>query len=375
VVFSNYGVVSLFYTTDGGTGWTDVAGNLEEFPDGSGNGPSCRWAVIIPGQGVFVGTSTGLYSTALLDGSSTLWIQEGSTTIGNTVVDMVDVRLADGRIVAATHGRGVYSASLGSGSVYYQARNGWNLVSVPLVAADFRKDTVYPTATTNAFSYTEGGYATFDTLANGVGYWLKFSSDQSVPIVGATLAADTVHVHEGWNMVGSLSSPVATANVGSIPGGIITSNFYRFDQGYVNSATLEPGRGYWVKATQEGDLVLGVTDIPPANRIRIVDGGEHPPPPPFGPGPAVPDAFALEQNYPNPFNPVTRIGYSLPVRTHVTLSVFNTVGQTVAVLVNEVQEAGNREVAYDGSNLSSGVYFYRIEAETFSDSRKMLLLR
>jgi len=89
----------------------------------------------------------------------------------------------------------------------------------------------------------------------------------------------------------------------------------------------------------------------------------------------IPSTFTLEQNYPNPFNPATRIGYSLPVRTHVTLSVFNTVGQRVAVLVDEVQEAGIREVAYDGSTLPSGVYFYRLEAETFSDSRKMLLLK
>jgi len=375
VVFSNYGVVSLFYTTDGGTGWTDVAGNLEEFPDGSGNGPSCRWAVIIPGQGAFVGTSTGLYSTALLDGSSTLWIQEGSTTIGNTVVDMMDVRLSDGRIVAATHGRGVFSASLGAGSVFYQASKGWNLVSVPLVAADFRKDTLYPLATTDAYSYTEAGYSTFDTLATGAGYWLKFSSGQTVQIAGAMLAADTIHVREGWNMVGSLSSPVAAANVGSIPGGIVTSAFYGYENGYVGSPTIEPGRGYWVKVTQEGDLVMGVVAIPPANRIRIVDTGEQPPPPPVRPENATPDVFALEQNFPNPFNPVTRIGYSLPVRTHVTLSVFNTVGQRVAVLVDEVQDAGNREVAYDGSTLPSGVYFYRLEAETFSDSRKMLLLK
>ena len=64
VIFSNYGVVSLYSTTNAGSSWTSVAGNLEEHADGSGNGPSCRWAAIVPGSGYLVGTSTGLYSTS-----------------------------------------------------------------------------------------------------------------------------------------------------------------------------------------------------------------------------------------------------------------------------------------------------------------------
>ncbi len=114
-VFSNYEVPSLFYTTDGGTSWTDVGGNLEQNPDGSGNGPSCRWAAIVPGSGstiYFVGTSTGLYSTTTLNGGSTTWAQEGASTIGNVVVDMIVGRASDGFVAVGTHGNGVYSASI-----------------------------------------------------------------------------------------------------------------------------------------------------------------------------------------------------------------------------------------------------------------------
>jgi len=115
VVFSNYEVLSLFYTTNGGTNWTAVSGNLEENADGSGNGPSARWAAILPASGstiYFVGTSTGLYSTTSLNGASTVWALEGGSTVGNVVVDMIDTRESDGLLVVATHGNGVYSSSI-----------------------------------------------------------------------------------------------------------------------------------------------------------------------------------------------------------------------------------------------------------------------
>jgi len=89
----------------------------------------------------------------------------------------------------------------------------------------------------------------------------------------------------------------------------------------------------------------------------------------------IPQEFRLEQNYPNPFNPSTTIRYGLPSRTHVTLTVFNTLGQQVARLVNANMDAGYHEATFDGSRLSSGVYFYRIEAGSFVQTRKLLLLR
>ena len=112
VTFSNYEVVSIFYTTDGGTTWTDVSGNLEENPDGTGNGPSIAWGHIY-NDGVtkkyYVGTSIGLFSTDNLNGQNTVWTQEGPNTIGNVIVDMVTSRTYDSTVVVGTHGNGVYS--------------------------------------------------------------------------------------------------------------------------------------------------------------------------------------------------------------------------------------------------------------------------
>jgi len=91
--------------------------------------------------------------------------------------------------------------------------------------------------------------------------------------------------------------------------------------------------------------------------------------------PAVAAGYSLDQNYPNPFNPSTTIRYGLPNRARVTLAVFNTLGQQVAILQNGEKDSGHHEVKFDGSNLPSGVYFYRIEAGSFVQTCKLILLR
>ena len=88
-----------------------------------------------------------------------------------------------------------------------------------------------------------------------------------------------------------------------------------------------------------------------------------------------PGQFNLSHNYPNPFNPVTKIKYSLPQTGYVTLKVYNSLGQEVAILVNNFNEAGTHEVEFDASAFNSGVYYYRLEAGNFSDVNKMILIK
>ncbi|MBU1114596.1 MAG: T9SS type A sorting domain-containing protein [Bacteroidetes bacterium] len=110
--FGNYGIPSIYYSTDGGESWEDISGNLEEKSDGSGAGPSVRWIeTLVQNESYtyFAGTSTGLYSTTALAGRNTIWIQEGSETIGNVIVEMIATRNIDGEVAVATHGNGVYS--------------------------------------------------------------------------------------------------------------------------------------------------------------------------------------------------------------------------------------------------------------------------
>jgi hypothetical protein len=85
--------------------------------------------------------------------------------------------------------------------------------------------------------------------------------------------------------------------------------------------------------------------------------------------------YSLEQNYPNPFNPSTNIAYTLPKRSSVSLAVFNVLGMKVATIAEGVQEARPHSVVFDGSDLPSGVYYYRLLAGPFTSTRKLLLIR
>jgi len=89
----------------------------------------------------------------------------------------------------------------------------------------------------------------------------------------------------------------------------------------------------------------------------------------------MPTAYALEQNYPNPFNPKTSISFALPNAGHVSLKVYNVLGQEVATLVDGHMEAGNQSAEWEASEFSSGVYFYRLNAERYTQTLKMMLLK
>ncbi len=88
-----------------------------------------------------------------------------------------------------------------------------------------------------------------------------------------------------------------------------------------------------------------------------------------------PQSFLLGQNYPNPFNPSTTISYSLPGMMRVRLEVFNVLGQKVATLVDNVEQSGIHSVRFVGANLPSGFYFYRLEAGTFTETKRLVLLK
>jgi hypothetical protein len=97
----------------------------------------------------------------------------------------------------------------------------------------------------------------------------------------------------------------------------------------------------------------------------------------------MPSGFVLNQNYPNPFNPATTISYTLPIHSSVSIDIFDALGRNVAVLVNEEKPAGRHEIQFNANNLSSGIYFYRIQVQQisgkqvglFTETKKLVLLR
>jgi hypothetical protein len=255
----------------------------------------------------------------------------------------------------------------------------WNLVSVPVTVIDYTKTTVFPTAVSDAFAF-ENGYVSEPTLTNGVGYWMKFNGAQSISLLGNLRTLDTVSINEGWNLIGSISSSVDVAQIISDPPGIVTSQFFGYSGGYTASSFIEPGKAYWVKTNQAGSLILTTSVMSrTSKKIRIVQTKESPPPPPGGEllkkENQLPDHFALEQNYPNPFNPTTEIRYQTSEVSHVTLKVYNVLGELVATLVDELQEAGYKSIEWNASRMPSGMYYYKIQAGTFSEVKKMLLVK
>ena len=87
------------------------------------------------------------------------------------------------------------------------------------------------------------------------------------------------------------------------------------------------------------------------------------------------EEFTLGQNYPNPFNPATKITWQSTIGSHQTLKIYNLLGKEVATLVNEYRPAGNYEIEFDAVELTSGIYFYKLQAGKYSETRKMILLK
>jgi hypothetical protein len=86
-------------------------------------------------------------------------------------------------------------------------------------------------------------------------------------------------------------------------------------------------------------------------------------------------SYKLSQNHPNPFNPTTQINFSIPEVAKVSITVFNALGQVVAELTNREYSIGNHSVEFNASNLTSGIYFYRLNSAKYSETRKMLLIK
>ncbi len=254
---------------------------------------------------------------------------------------------------------------------YYSVDAGWNMVSVPMEVTDAHWMSLYPIAVSRAYEYT-GGYQTADTLEVGKGYWVKFSDTGTVALTGEAADRETVAVAKGWNMIGSITDPVTASSIVSDPGGLITSQFYEYSGGYQQADTIRPGKGYWVKVSGAGNIVITTDTLSaaPSSRIKIEVIAELPPSPPEirdEAGQPLPERFAIEQNYPNPFNGTTVIRYALSEPSMVTLKIFDLLGREVIALEEGYRDAGVVVVGWDGTDangrgVGSGVFYARFQA-------------
>lgn len=138
--------------------------------------------------------------------------------------------------------------------------------------------------------------------------------------------------------------------------------FFAFDPLSLHAKPNTPNY-YWYSATRFGPLTKALV------WMGVVVGVER------DPLAGIPEKFALAQNYPNPFNPSTKIEYSIPENSFVTLKVFNVLGQEVATLMNGEQDAGKYIAEFNSTKLSSGVYIYKLQAGNFAETKKMMLVK
>lgn len=171
------------------------------------------------------------------------------------------------------------------------------------------------------------------------------------PITGGRVVART---SDGITVGYGVSDGTGSYSMNAIPTGEVTVFADRTGYAAGQGTIAVPPNTYTINS----NLVLGSN-----GSTSVVDK------------PGKPYAFELEQSYPNPFNPTTTVQYSIPDRSRVVLKVFNVLGQEVATLVDEVEDAGFKAVRFDASALTSGLYFYRLEAHGFVDVKKMLLLK
>ena len=154
--------------------------------------------------------------------------------------------------------------------------NSWNLLSVPLIVGDFRKTILYPSAASSAFAYN-GSYQRQDTLHNGKGYWMSFTTEGSLYYTGASFSEETLDVNDGWNIIGTVSYLLPITHILPIPPTSITSNYFGYTgaNGYYNEDTLQPGMGYWLRVTNSGKIVLNAGSVAVTSTSPSVPSNEQ----------------------------------------------------------------------------------------------------
>lgn len=262
--------ISSFHNPAAPTLFPDISTSASTINFGSiAAGDSVEWTLVILNNGR---ASLGITGLTLQTPSSSFRIVDTPTTVPVDSFRQVRLRFVptqanqsysnslvvqsndpdEGTVNIALAGSSGSSSAL---TVTIQLNAGWNMISLPVIPANPAVTSVFPTAVSPAFVYSSG-YAQRDTLIPGLGYWLKFSSSQSVSISGVPTPIDTIDVNAGWNLLGSVSYPVSSASVASLPPGIIVSSFFEFSGGYVPTVSLSPMGGYWVRCSQPGQIIL-----------------------------------------------------------------------------------------------------------------------
>jgi photosystem II stability/assembly factor-like uncharacterized protein len=346
---------SIWQTTDKGITWEDKS--LTGYISAFGVGNNDCWAV---GYG-------GKISYSSDAGNS--WITQASGTTGN----LLNVQFVSDKIGWAVGGDNIIKTTDGGNNwVIQKTQSGASFLAI--VTQDSSRAWVY------------GGYTTLKTINGGV-TWDAIDSVYGIyflnPDTGWVKINDVLYrtLDGGKNLerIGRVGTPYfgKTQFADAINGWLYYSDQvsathdggYNWWFGLIENSTrsiysiylIDSTHG-WV-GTRDGGLIrYGYPEL-----MTSISGDND--------NIIQPINFYLEQNYPNPFNPVTRISYSISYQTHVSLKIFNILGQDVKTVIDELQYPGEKTITFDATNLPSGVYFYRLTTERHTEVKKMVLMK
>jgi tartrate-resistant acid phosphatase type 5 len=135
-------------------------------------------------------------------------------------------------------------------------QEGWNLLSLPYMPLNPLTAELFPQARSAGFHYTGSGYEPIDSLRNGIGFWISLDSAVDIRYHLPPVPADTLSLQEGWNLIGSVADSLPVADLQQIPPGILSTGFFGYSSAYEQAYALLPGKGYWVRANQQGQIIL-----------------------------------------------------------------------------------------------------------------------
>jgi photosystem II stability/assembly factor-like uncharacterized protein len=360
----------VYFSTDNGAGWTAVNTGL----------PAYKYinTLAVDGEYLYAGTAGGVFVST---NNGTSW----SATTGVTGIDVHAFAVSGGNLFAGTWDYGAF-LSTDNGKSWTAVNTGLplDLLTVHSLAA----------SGTNLFAGTEFGV--FVSTDSGTSWTaaragLTNSFILSLAISGTNLFAGTyegvflstdngtswtevnsgmpVDIHGDYPLVPALAVSGTNIFAGTNGDGVFLSTNNGISWTVVNTGL--PYKYIGNLAVDGANLYTGSNGsgvwLRPLSEMITASVSE--------PWCEMPTRLSLQQNYPNPFNPGTTIRYELPKSGLVKLGVYDMLGREVAVLVNERKEPGVHEVRFDGSNIASGAYVFRLHAGDFVSSKKLLLLK